>query len=141
MEDIAETNGVPSQPVPRRVQPRPAFRKQPSQNGADGTQSELTELTGDERSPEPEPEPESKSTQTQHTLNGASASPVRSPSPYRVGSSSAAGATPGRKRALSPDGGFGSTQEVAALVSPGGDTSTEPTQASEIVVRRKRVRH
>ncbi|OCB88288.1 hypothetical protein A7U60_g4590 [Sanghuangporus baumii] len=135
-DDIIETNGIASQPTARKVRPRPAFRKQPSQNGADGTQSELTELTEDERFPEPEPRP----TQTQHSVNGTSASLVRSPSPSRI-ESTPAKRTPGRKRALSPDVGLGSTQEVAALVSPGGDTSPEPTQADEIVIRRKRVRH
>ncbi|KAL5478298.1 IRR1 [Sanghuangporus weigelae] len=136
VDDIIETNGVASQPTARKVRPRPAFRKQPSQNGADGTQSELTELTEDERLPEPEPQP----TQTRHSVNGTSASLVRPPSPSRL-ESTPAKRTPGRKRALSPDVGLGSTQEVAALVSPGGNTSPEPTQADEIVIRRKRVRH
>ncbi|EJD02028.1 uncharacterized protein FOMMEDRAFT_124206 [Fomitiporia mediterranea MF3/22] len=134
VESIIETNGISSQPVASKVRPRPAYQKQqPSQNGTDDAQSELTELTGDERSPtrdlEPEPEPDLDPMSTLRSTNGTAESPVHSPSPTPFES------TPGKKRIRTD-----STNGIADAPVEAG-ASSAPTQHGEFIVRRKRVRH
>ncbi|KAI5121584.1 hypothetical protein M0805_009455 [Coniferiporia weirii] len=131
VEGLVATNGILSQqslPAPR-VRPRPAYRKPPSENDPDTDGSQLTQLTEDERSEPQSPEP---------PTNGAAASAAPSPSPIQ---STPAAATSAKKRARSPDTETADEGAEGDLDTGADGASPSATQASEIVVRRKRIRH
>ncbi|KAH8112371.1 hypothetical protein DFH11DRAFT_1607236 [Phellopilus nigrolimitatus] len=141
VEGLVEANGdfsQPSQPPAHKVKPRAAYRKEPSPSVAEETASQLTQLTEEERTPEPHshsPEP---------PMNGAGGgSPAPSPSPLR--STPAANRQPSapnsRKRARSPAAETESAGGDAEAGRDADNAAPDATQASEIVVRRKRVRH
>lgn len=132
VEGIVEPNGVLSQSTIPRA--RPAYRKEPSENGADTDGSQLTQLTEDERTPDPQ-EPDS-------SINGVDASPDASPFPMQstppaTGKSTAPLA---KKRARSADAETDTAIE-AAEADHAGSASPGTAQVDEIIVRRKRVRH
>lgn len=129
-----QPNGVSSQPAPvkNRPRPRPAFRGGRSGSPAAETASQLSQLTEEERTPEPEAVAQNPATNGHHDTTESQ--DITSP---RVESSQIT--PPSKKRARDDNDG----EDTEGALAEDGEGAAEPdaTQASEIVVRRKRVRH
>ena len=126
VEGLVRPNGVSSQPAPASNQPRPrpTFKGARSVNDTDDTVSQLTQLTDDELTLEPE-EPEPTMNGTLDTMQS------QNDNSFDAGSSHT---TPQSKKRARDATESGAEDE-------GDGAEADATQASEIVVRRKRVRH
>lgn len=115
-----------------RPRPRPAFRGGRSGSLAAETASQLSQLTEEERTPEPEVVAQIPATNGHHDTTESQ--DIASP---RVESSQTTPQSKKRPR----DDNDGEDTEGARAEDGEGAAEPDATQASEIVVRRKRVRH